>query len=68
MLKQALRQWSARTGKPQQDAARLIGVTPQTLVSWKAGRSTPQPRHMKALADLLGLDPVDVLNSFEGAA
>jgi DNA-binding XRE family transcriptional regulator len=68
MLKLALRQWSARTGKPQQDAARMIGVTPQTVISWKMGRSTPQPRHIKALADLLGLDPVDVLNEFEGVA
>ena len=69
MLKNAFEEWCARTGRTRPDAARELGVTTRAIGQWLDGKRRPRPPHMKALADMLGLDPVAVLDQFrKGAA
>lgn len=50
-----LRDWRVRLGLSQADVARQVDVTPQTVYRWEAGTVNPQPRHFRALADVMGV-------------
>ena len=45
-----------RHGFPQAEVARAIGISGAMLHHMEVGRSAVRPRHVLALADLLGLD------------
>jgi transcriptional regulator with XRE-family HTH domain len=68
MLRRELENWSARTGQDRAAAAASIGVSYRTLSLWLAGSCTPRPPHIKAIADLLGIDPVALLDEFRKRA
>ena len=38
-----------------------LGVTRQYVYAWEAGRRNPGPKHLAKLADVLGLDVLDLL-------
>lgn len=38
----------------QDELAKLLNVTQQTLSSWETGRTTPKPHQMQHLEDILG--------------
>jgi len=42
-----------RKGFSQEDLARCLGVSFPTVNAWERGRSTPYPRHQRAIEDLL---------------
>ena len=42
-----------RSNTTIRDMARLLDVTPKTIVAWEHGRSTPRPEHAKRYAMLL---------------
>ncbi len=58
-------EWKDRNGQPADAViARLIGVAPQTLDSWRSRGIRAVPRKMeplRALAELVGLDYTDVI-------
>ena len=42
-------------GLLQQDAARILGVSPETLSSWEKGRTFPDVPHIQKIEDLYGV-------------
>lgn len=48
-------------GITQAELARVCGVSPVTAWRWEAGRQMPSQRHIGAIAQALGIDPVDLL-------
>ena len=38
-----------------------LGVTRQYVYAWEAGRRNPGPKHLAKLAEVLGLDVLDLL-------
>jgi transcriptional regulator with XRE-family HTH domain len=42
-------------GVTQLEVAFGIGVTPATVANWETGRSEPKARHLRALAEFLGV-------------
>ena len=38
-----------------------LGVTRQYVQAWEAGRRNPGPKHLAKLAEVLGLDVLDLL-------
>ena len=47
-------------GLNQSELARRLGVTPQAVQSWEAGKSTPRPPRMYELAKILGVDYLEL--------
>lgn len=62
MLKRELEKWSARTGKTRAEAAVALGVSGRMVRMWLNG-SMPKPATLKRLADMLGVDPVELMDS-----
>lgn len=61
----AYRTWSARTGQTRADLARLMGVSYSVLGRWLHGARMPRPARLRALADALGADPVELLRQLD---
>lgn len=53
----ALAEWRKARYLSQVDLARLIGVHEQTVWSWEKGRVKPAYRHVRKLAQALGIEP-----------
>lgn len=45
----------ARRGMTREQAARVIGVSPQTLLRWEHGTRTPRGDKLEELADYYGV-------------
>jgi transcriptional regulator with XRE-family HTH domain len=57
---EALFQELRRRGFTQQDAATEIGISKQVMHNWLTGRHVPSETHCPAVAEFLGVEPVDV--------
>lgn len=55
-----LNEWEEMTGKKDIDFCREAGITANTLVNWKKGKSAPQAKKMKRICDVLGIKEVDL--------
>ncbi len=44
-----------KSGLSQEDYARLVGVSAQTIYSWESGRAKPSGQHLATLVSLRGL-------------
>jgi len=55
-----LREWREARGFTQLDIAFGLGITPTTVANWETGRSEPKARHLRALADYLGVSMDDI--------
>ena len=43
------------------DVGSALGVTRQYVYAWEAGRRNPGPKHLAKLAEVLGLQIIDLL-------
>lgn len=50
-------------GISQSELARRLGVTPQAVQSWEAGKATPRPQRLAEIAIALGVDVARLVNS-----
>lgn len=55
-----LRRLRFSRGYTQTSLAKKLKVTPSTVSLWESGDSLPSPERVKALADALGLEPMDL--------
>lgn len=46
-----IRQIRKEKGLSQQKLAEMIGVAPQAISHWEIGKSLPQPKNIKAIAE-----------------
>lgn len=53
-------------GMTQLQLAEAAGVSTQTVGSWVAGRMEPRPRHIKAIAEIIGVDRGWLLTGSQG--
>lgn len=54
----------ARTarGMTQSDLAKAVGVSEHTAFNWERGVHRPRPRYIKRLAEVLGVDPIGLVD------
>ena len=45
-------------GMTQQDAARLLGMSRESIVNWEGGSRVPQGGHLRKVLDFLGADDI----------
>lgn len=45
----------------QEDLARELGLSAQTVRSWEAGTTEPRPGHLKRLCEVLSVPPEELL-------
>lgn len=50
-----MKEWREERGVTQLEVAFALGITPATVANWEAGRSEPKARHLRALAEFLGV-------------
>lgn len=43
------------------EVGNALGILPQHVQAWEAGRRNPGPRHLAKLAEVLGLQIIDLL-------
>jgi transcriptional regulator with XRE-family HTH domain len=55
-----LKEWREERDVTQLDVAFALGVTPATVANWESGRSEPKARHLRALAEFLGVSMDDI--------
>jgi transcriptional regulator with XRE-family HTH domain len=60
-LSEYLRAHRDRVGLTQQQLARMIGVSQETIQQYEQGRAIPSPRNLVALAAVLRLPPDELL-------
>lgn len=57
MLKITLAAARVNKGIKQGEAAKLIGVMPQTLRNWEKGKTSPNLAQLKKVCELYGITP-----------
>lgn len=50
-----------RRGLSQKQVGDALGINDRHVQAWEAGRRNPGPKHLAKLADVLGLDVLDLL-------
>lgn len=55
-----LKEWREDRHVTQLDVAYALEVTPTTVANWENGRSEPKARHLRALAEYLGVRMEDI--------
>ncbi len=55
-----LEEWKLLTGKKDIDFCREAGISANTLVNWKKGKSAPQAKKMERICNILGIKEVDL--------
>ena len=50
-----------RRGLTLQDVGDVLGIDGRHVHAWEAGRRNPGPKHLTKLAEVLGLDVLDLL-------
>lgn len=58
-LGRALEDWRTRTGTSQEELARTLGVSQQTVSRWEAGVSRPRGKHRATVEELISGTPLD---------
>ena len=53
-----------KSGKDIKTFAKEIGVTTQTIYSWKSGKSKPKTGHMHKMAKILNIDIDKIIDDF----
>ena len=48
-------------GLTQAEVGNALGILPQHVQAWEAGRRNPGPKHLAKLAEVLGLEIIDLL-------
>lgn len=44
--------------------AKEVGVTPQTIYSWKSGKSKPKTKHIQKISKILKIDIDKIIDDF----
>ena len=52
----------------QAELAAQVGVTTKTVQTWESGQAQPRLRHVRRLAEVLGVPAQELLEAFEGKA
>lgn len=52
-----LRMWRKAKGLKKVEAAKIFGVTPETICHWESGKAQPQDGDMFVICEKLNLDP-----------
>lgn len=52
----------------QKELSEAIDVTTNTIGQWERHESTPQPSHVRALAELFGISPAEFISGWVDAA
>lgn len=50
----------------QADLAEAVGVWPQTVRAWEAGKAEPRPHAFRRLCEVLGASPEELWNETDG--
>lgn len=59
--KPRFRYYAARANKTQREIARSIGIEEVQISRWLRGVAQLAPEHVKAIADALGVSPLEIL-------
>ena len=51
----------------QKELAARVGVSYQTVQTWESGTATPRLRHIPKLAEVLGLEPAELLKMLDNS-
>lgn len=65
MLNERIEIWCAANGKNRAALAAMLGTSANVISKWAARRSVPRVETNKRLAELLGLDPVQLREWFK---
>lgn len=65
MLNERIEIWCAANGKNRAALAAMLGTSANAISKWAARRSVPRVETNKRLAELLGLDPVQLREWFK---
>ena len=52
-----IRLWRKSKGLKKVEAAKIFGVTPETICHWESGKAQPQDGDMFVICEKLNLDP-----------
>jgi transcriptional regulator with XRE-family HTH domain len=63
VFKDNLKMYRYVTGLTQDEVAKKMGVSKQTVCNWETGRWKPEPGHLQELAELYGIEPIDFYKS-----
>lgn len=61
-----LRRLRRLRGMTQADLAEAVGVWPQTVRAWEAGKAEPRPHAFRRLCEVLGASPEELWNETDG--
>jgi transcriptional regulator with XRE-family HTH domain len=56
-----IRDWRLRRFLNQQELAAKVGVSNNTISNWEKGIKAPTLKHMRALAEALGIGPEQII-------
>jgi len=56
-----IREWRARSFLTQQELAEKVGVSYMSVSNWENGVKAPRAKHMRALAQALGIKPEQIV-------
>lgn len=56
-----LRTWRERKFLSQAELARRVEVDPHTVSDWETGKKEPQRRNIRKLAEVLGIQPEQII-------
>jgi transcriptional regulator with XRE-family HTH domain len=55
-----IREWRTRRFLTQQELGEKVGVTYMSISNWENGIKVPRAKHMRALAEALGISPEQI--------
>lgn len=59
-MKRELKALRIGAGMTQQDLAQELGVTITSVSRWETGKAIPNPRYIKKMADMFGIEGKDI--------
>ncbi len=59
--KLTIREWRARHWLTQQELGEKVGVSYMSISNWENGIKAPRAKHMRALAEALGIRPEQIV-------
>jgi transcriptional regulator with XRE-family HTH domain len=61
-----IREWRARRFLTQQELGEMVGVSYMSISNWENGIKAPRAKHMRVLAEALGIKPEQIAPSPKG--